>query len=247
MFHGKGSTWCFVLWAILSAGGCDPHTPTERTITVIGKAELEVPPDHLVAWMSVATVHNDPATAMSRNEDKIRAILGLLRDLEIDSKDVSTGYLRLEERFDRGRQGEQVFKGFEAETTIQVAVRDLGLHERLIKGSLDLGMNRIWGVSFRSTEIVEKHRRARRLAIRAAREKAEYLAKELGHDVGAALTVTEKRVNENPRWAANTASNTFIDSAPGDLSPDIGSSTLMPEMITVTEEVEVVFRLEGGI
>ncbi len=72
-----------------------------------------------------------------------------------------------------------------------IVVNDLKRLEPLVSALLKNGANQLEGVQFRSTELRKHRDKARSMAIRAAKEKAEALAAELGCTVGRPITIGE--------------------------------------------------------
>ena len=212
-----------------------------REITVRGVAEVVVPPDYVEIRTRVVTLNKDLAKSQAENDELVKAVLDLVRGMGIPADDVNTGYTSLGPKEHRVRDQAPVFLGFEATKSITVKLRDLSKYEALISGMLELGVNRITGVSFRSSEELERRKDARRLAITAAREKAEYLAEQLGQKVGRPLWVAEfrKETPMMPSWS-NTA---FVSPRGGDAKPDSEQGTIAPGSITIRAQVEASFEL----
>jgi len=72
-----------------------------------------------------------------------------------------------------------------------VTLKDTSLFERLVTTALKSGANRLIGFEYRTTDLRKHRDEARRMAIRAAKEKAELLAGELGTRVGKPQTIGE--------------------------------------------------------
>ncbi len=211
-----------------------------REITVRGVAEVVVPPDYVEVHTRVVTLDKDLNKSQAENDEQVKAVLDLVRKMGIAPDDVSTGYTSLGPKEHRVRDQAPVFLGFEATKSITVKLRDLSKYEALISGVLELGVNRITGVSFRSSEELEKRKQARVLAVKAAREKAEYLAAQLGQKLGRPLWVAEYRPERVMRpWEANVAWSP--GGAPAE--PDTKAGTIAPASITIRAQVEVSFEL----
>jgi uncharacterized protein YggE len=117
-------------------------------------------------------------------------------------------------------------------------------YDELVAGVIEVGVNRISGVEFGSSEEIAKRKEARLLAIKAAREKAEYLAEALGQRVGRPLWINEFRRQPQPWGAANWASNAAVFVPParaGEADAEQGS--IAPGSKTIRAQVEVGFRL----
>ncbi len=212
-----------------------------REITVRGVAEVVVPPDYVEVHTRVVTLDKDLNKSQAENDEQVKAVLDLVRKMGIAPDDVSTGYTSLGPKEHRVRDQAPVFLGFEATKSITVKLRDLSKYETLISGMLEVGVNRISSVSFRSSEELEKRKQARVLAIKAAREKAEYLAAQLGQKLGQPLWVAEFR-RETPGMpgSSNVA---YAYAREGEAEPDSEQGTIAPGSITIRAQVEASFEL----
>jgi uncharacterized protein len=84
---------------------------------------------------------------------------------------------------------------------------------------------------------------ARRLAVRAAREKAEALAAELGQQVGNPTSIHEERIDARGGygpWSASNVSQNAIQSGPGSL---VTTATMALGQVVVSARVAVEFEL----
>ena len=114
---------------------------------------------------------------------------------------------------------------------------------------LQAGATYIHGVDFRTTELRKYRDQARALAIKAAREKAEALARELGQQVGAPLHINEEQSGwyswYGSWWGGrygNVATQNVVQNAGGQAWG--GEGTIAPGQISVTARVAVEFELQ---
>ncbi len=99
-------------------------------------------------------------------------------------------------------------------------------------------MTRLSNVEFRDSQIRKHRDQARAMAIKAAQEKANLLAREIGQSIGPAYSITESGVIPYP--AANAVQNR-VDTFTG--TPSDSESAIAPGSISVTAQVTVSFRL----
>lgn len=211
-----------------------------RTITVVGTARLEVPSDHAILRLSIATTARTPAAAQKDTDAKIRALHTMLEARGIPKGDFETSYMSLQKQWHGGPQGEQVFDGYEATKSARIEIHDLSLYDTIMEGALELGVSSIEGVSFATTKLEERRREARIVAIRAAADKARYLTAELGAAVAEPLTIREMTA-ESPWPQPRFNVNVMAMQAGG----DGGGAALAAGTIEIVESVEVVFRLDN--
>ncbi len=225
----------------LGGRGSQSRDAEPREITVRGVAEVIVPPDFVTMDTRVVTLDMDLTKSQAENDEKVKAVLALIDELGIEPKDVRTSYASLGPKERRERDKPPVFEGYEASKSITVVLRDLSQYEGLLSGMLKLGVNRVSGIKFGATDEIEKRREARILAVRAAREKAEYLARELGQKVGQPLWVAEfKRESFGPSPMSNAA---FFSGREVEAETDSELGTIAPGSITVRAQIEASFEL----
>ena len=225
----------------LLAGCSNTESEAPREITVRGVAEVTIPPDYVRVSTNVVTLDMDLAKAQEENDRRVRDVLAFVKRLGIEADDISTSYASLYPKERQERDKPPVFEGYEASKSITVKLRDMDKYDELVSGILGLGVNRIAGISFKSSEELKQRREARLLAIEAAKEKAEYLAQKLGQKVGKPLWVAEFRW-ETPQWGGGlNVANVSRSEAPA--LADTEQRSLAPGSITIRGEVEVCFEL----
>jgi len=85
----------------------------------------------------------------------------------------------------------QGIEGYFARRSYSVTLKDVKQFEPLVAAGLKNGANRIQGFEFKTTELRKHRDEARKRAIRAAKEKAEALAAELGAKAGKPRSIGE--------------------------------------------------------
>jgi uncharacterized protein YggE len=127
--------------------------------------------------------------------------------------------------------------------------KDISRFEDLLTKALEAEVNYVHGIQFRTTELRKHRDEARSLAIKAAKEKAVSLAKELEQSIGAPHSIHENASGWwsgynawwGGRWGPAMAQNVSQD-AGGGASSQGGS--LAVGQITVNARVTVSFFLE---
>ncbi len=241
---------CAVAAFCVLAAGCRHHSRREpRQITVRGVAEIKVPPDHVVVRTRVVTLDKDIEKSQADNDTKVKQTLGFVKKLGVEARDISTEYARLEPKYRRRRDEEPVFEGYEASKSITVTLRDLSKYDRLISGLLKQGVNRVSGITFKSSKEIEHRVKARIQAIKAARAKAKYLAEQMDMSVGHPLWINEFQQSASTRgswangrnWASNAGS--MAPSSSSSAEADAKHGTIAPGSITIRAWIEAGFEL----
>jgi len=166
------------------------QSPDRRTISVSGQAELRVVPDEVVLTLGIETHDRELDTAKAENDARANALLAVTESLGIAKEHVRTDYLNIEPQYDHSNRWRE-FLGYIVRKTVVITLRDVDRFERLLTESFGAGANFVHGVDFRTTELRKHRDKARALALAAAREKAEAMAKELGQSVGKPRLISE--------------------------------------------------------
>lgn len=161
-----------------------------RTISVTGDAEVLVEPDHVVVIVASEARDMDPKKARAECHRKMAAVLESARRFGIEEKDLATDNLHLEPIYRWGGE-EQIFNGFVCRKSLVITLRRPEKLDELVELVVASGANMIQGIEFRTTELRRHRDEARRMALQAAREKAEAMAAVLGQRIGAPRNISE--------------------------------------------------------
>jgi len=193
----KQPRWALLILAglaILSLSACgeEPEThaltasstpATPRLITVTGEADVRVVPDEVILTVGVETWDKDLTIAKSQNDDRVKRVLALAKEYAIESKYVQTDQISIEPRY-RDGYTQADFIGYFVRKTIVFTLKDISRFEALLSSTLEAGATHVHGIQFRTTELRKHRDQARALALKAAQEKANAMAKELGQKAG---------------------------------------------------------------
>jgi hypothetical protein len=214
---------------------------------VTGEAEVRVIPDEAILTLGVETWHNDLSTAKRRNDQRTSQIIDVARAYGLSEKHVQTDHISVEPRY-RDSYYREDLEGYLVRKSIILTVRDLETFDDLLTDAIDAGANVVLGIQFRTTELRKHRDRARELAIKAAREKAQDLAGALDQALGDPTNIHEEHVGWWSWYGAgwwgshwNSASQNVVQNLSGESPPTDGS--IAPGQITVSARVRVTFQL----
>ena len=159
-----------------------------KAIEVTGTSDVNVVPDKAIIDIGVEKQNPSAAAAKKAADSSARELLAALRANGIDDKDVTTNWLSLSPQYD-WHSGKMTY--FIADQSLTVTVHDLSKLDNLLDLLIKAGGNRINSIQFETSDIRKYRDQARELAVGAAREKAEALAKALGQSIGKAIAVEE--------------------------------------------------------
>lgn len=227
----------------LSSSSVWPQTTVSPPpqITVSGSAEIKVAPDEVHLSAGVETRSDKLDDARRQNDDRVGKVLQFLKAQGIKEKDVQTDFMSVEPNYDSkvSRSDAAVYV---VRKTIGVRLTDVTKFDAVLSGLFTNGVNRLNGIEFRTSELRKHRDAARAMAIKAAREKADALASDLGVRRGKVYNIN---ATEGGGWwsarSAGMAQNVMQNAGGG--SDDTGG-TLSVGQISVTATVNVSFLIE---
>jgi uncharacterized protein YggE len=212
-------------------------------ITVTGQAEVRVPPDEVVFTLAVENVDRDMVVASKRTDDSVRQILAIARKNNVKPEDVQTSHISVQPKYNTDDlpyesrdKVKRVLVGYEVSKTVAIRLREIARFDDLLADVLKAGITRLSNLEFRDSQIRKHRDEARRMAIRAAQEKAKLLAGEIGQSIGPAYSITEESGVDYGRSMNQNVTTTTGASSDSD-------SATAPGTISVTAQVTVRFRL----
>lgn len=216
-------------------------------ITVSGQAEVRVPPDEVVFTLAVESVDRDMLAAKRKTDDSVKEVLSIAKRNNVKAEDVQTSYISVQPKYntddldyDQRRSVKRVFVGYEVSKTVAIILKDITRFDQLLSDVLKAGVTRVSNVEFRDSQIRKHKDQARAMAIRAAQEKANLLAREIGQSVGPAYSIAE---GGGPNYSRSNATQNTTTTISGDLSESGSDNAIAPGSISVTAQVTVRFRL----
>jgi uncharacterized protein YggE len=234
----------------LTASSARAQNAVDRPlITVTGQAEMRVPPDEVVFTLEVVSVEKDVLAAKKNTDESVKQVFALAKDNKVNTDDVQTSYISVEPKYNTDdleygeeRRGvKRVFIGYAVSKTIAIRLKDISRFDPLLSDVLKAGVTKVSNVEFRDSQIRKHRDQARAMAIRAAQEKANLLAREIGQTIGPAHSITEGVANRYPSQSMMQNSTSVIS---GDLSAAESESAIAPGLISVTAQVTVSFQLK---
>ena len=187
----------FIPFMVFAEDETDP-----RLITVYGDAEVRVVPDEIILKLGVDTLNMDLNLAKKENDQRTKKILDVARKNKIEEKHIQTDFISIAPEYDYSSRGRDEFIGFRIKKSIVLEIRNTSKFEDILSDVLEAGANHVRDVIFRTTELKKYRDQARSEAIKAAKVKADKLAKELGQKVGKPYLIQEEGVQTESgyRW-----------------------------------------------
>lgn len=157
-------------------------------IVVIGTGEVKVEPDIASIMIGVETTAPTTQEALAQNSAQAQAIIDQIRQLGIEERDIQTTGINIYPVYDN--EGRNI-TGYTVNNTVNVTVRNIGQAGSLIDRVVQVGANRVYGISFMVSDPERVLAQAREAAIANARARAEQMARASGTSLGRVLFITE--------------------------------------------------------
>jgi uncharacterized protein YggE len=193
------SFWALLLAVIIGGGFYvygknlerKPVPSTVATISVSGEGKTSQAPD--IAVLNFGIVTGRQATskaAIAMVAKNMEAILAAVKAAGVEEKDITTQNFWLSPEYDYNN-GSQILRGYQANQSLSVKVRDLDKVGDVLTAATNAGANQAGGVSFSIDNPETAKAKARNDAIAQAKEKAQTIASSLGMKLGKVTSFSE--------------------------------------------------------
>jgi uncharacterized protein YggE len=258
------------IWGIGAPAGAEE---ARRTVSLSGTAMVKVVPDEVMISLGVEIHQELPASqrrdyvvgssetlkvsapllaeAQARSEQAVKAVREVLKGLGVEERQVRTDSFQVAPRTWED-DGVSYFRGYLCSQAMTVVLKDPGKADACVQAVLKHGATHVYGVTFQTTQVRRLRDQARQMACKAAREKADLLAGELGAKVKRVLTLSEggssiwcgknwsqNRYGQQEHYAQNVQ---FAEMGPA--QPEGEAGELASGEVGISASVSVVFELE---
>lgn len=249
-------TWCRGVGAALLIGaaafamtGCSSAPSVisvenvesgEEKITVTGKEEVKIVPDMAEIVYAVRTEAETASECQQNNNESLNQAIETLKGLGVAESSIQTSSYGMNPRYDWNSNRQELI-GYEMETTMTVSdipIADVG---DILTKSVAAGVNQINSVSYFASQYDDSYAEALKLAVEAARSKAETLAAASGRELGEVIAVEEFGYDPDSRYTGSLRSMSVKAAASSAVAEDMA---VMPGEISVEAQVTVEFALE---
>lgn len=219
-----------------------------NSISVNGEAEVRVAPDEVILTLGVQTFDKILRASKSLNDERIKKAISVAKDHGVPAEYIQTDYISIAPRYQNNNDALDLI-GYVVRRTLVIRLRDISKFEDLLSDALEAGVTHVHGTEFRTTELRKYRDQARSLALKAAQDKAELLAKGSGRKVGKTLSIGEATYGY---WSSYGSwwGNHYGGPMSQNVSQSIGGismgsdSTLAPGQISIRASVGASFALE---
>ena len=186
----RNITWTVIIAVILGGvfylGGkhLESRDSTPTTISVTGEGKVSATPDIAQLTFGVQTGRKETAKeAMTVLKTSMDSIIAAVKAAGVEEKDIATEQFYLNPEYDWD-EGKQIPRGYQAQETLRVKVRDLDKVSDILGAATGAGANQAGNVNFTMDDPEDLRAEAREEAIAQAKAKAVQLAADLGMRLG---------------------------------------------------------------
>jgi uncharacterized protein len=188
-------------------------------VSVVGSGQVTAAPDVLRVSFSVEHVAPDVAAAVAQVGERTDAVIAALREQGIEASDIATATVNVFQEFrEHGRS-----PGYRGSHMLTATTKDLTGFGRLLNAAVNAGGNSLGlqGLQFDIEDKTELLTRARELAFRQARDKAQELAALAGYSLGSVTSISETNrhfpmAESMPLGGAAANASTSLNITPGE-------------------------------
>jgi uncharacterized protein len=160
------------------------------TIAIDGEGKVASIPDVAEILLGIETQKTKVVDAQKENTEKMNKIIGKLKEMGIESKDIKTTNYSIYPRYD-WIENRQVLRGYVVNQSASVKIRNLDKIGDIVDAAGQLGANQVGSLNFTIDEPESLKQQAREKALINAKEKAEALAKIAGVKLGRLVSFSE--------------------------------------------------------
>lgn len=210
-----------LLTTALLLTACNSGAPTyistgnasQPTLNVSATGQTAAAPDRATVSAGVVQQGKTAREAMFSNATLMTAVFDELEAAGIPKSDITTSQLSLRPQYDRRDRNKPTIKGYEARNTVTVKSDDIEQVGPMLDALVRAGVNTINQVQFSVKDPKAALSKARKDAIRDAREKAESMAEAAGVKLGPLLSLNESGGRNGPQPVYARSANFASDAS----------------------------------
>lgn len=201
-----------LLFFLLLTTCVSAHQAVEQDhVKVVGIGVVEEEPDQATLNITIEAKEPSLVTAKKVADDKYRSVMKVIEAAGIPEKDIKATRIEANPVYE-WKNNARIYKGERVSRSLAITINDLDKVSSLMQSIVESGVSRINGLQTGFKDLKALQNLALGAAADDARNKAEFLAKRLGRDLGDAYSITE-----NNRGAGQPAfrgmANAMMDGA----------------------------------
>ncbi len=179
-------------------------------IEVMGEATISLTADYAEIQLGSSAVNSDASVAHKEATAQMTETIEYLKKQKAVS-DIKTTQVSLNAHYSSSRSETPKYM---ARQSLSFKLNDLSKYDEIMLGLINMGLNNISNVSFKSTQAENAEKALLQQAMQNARKKAELMAGEYGQQVGRALMISDRVGTGNPSPVMEYKMAAFDSSGP---------------------------------
>ncbi len=223
----------------------DISCDSNRSIQVSGSAVVKVAPDLVTIQLGVTSNDTTPQGVYDKNTAAIKKVIAAIGLLGVADKDISTDYYLIRPLYDS--YDSLTITGYRINNTVVVNLKEVSKVSQVLAAALSAGANEVVDVQFKTSQLRQYRDQARKLAMKAAQEKARDLAGAASAQMGCVLNIDENSWSYfGSPWSGRYQPQVqnVMQNAPGNDQPPSDDGPISLGQISVQAEVQVRFGLK---
>ena len=232
------------IFAILLFAGCQSDN-TQSVISVYGTGIVTAQPDMVDMIISLAETAPTTMQAQTAVNIKVKEALQILKEAEVEEKNISTAFLRFSPDYDWAKGGRDLL-GQRAEQTISFSINNINSDSdkisKIIDRLIQINGIELRHLNFSRKDSTELYARSRELAYQKALDKAVQYAELSGLKIVRALNIAEEG---GPNiFAGNAMRNQGIVFAAADAATGSSSSVVLQGELEISTTILATFLVK---
>lgn len=216
-------------------------TPTfAETISIQGTGIITTAPDIAYISLGVNSHAATARTALDKNTKAMSNIINAIKKADVQNKDVQTSNFSINPRYNRAKKNNQMPEviGYEVFNNLNITIRNLDDLGAILDRVVTLGSNRINNIRFAVSNPQPLEDKARALAAKDAKRRAEIYANTLGFNLGNIVRITEGKSNKFPVSETMQTRGALMMSADAMEAPIEAGEQAISSKVTIIWDIE---------
>jgi|GEM_PF-2454432 len=206
-------------------------------IEVTGNAQIKIEADMMEMYISVRVNMDDLQDAKNKNDEATREVLNVLKELNIEDKDIITSSIRMSRNYiDNNNYNKE--KKYNVSNEITVKTPNISAYEDITTKLIRIDNVFVNNIILSSTKTIETRAKAREDALLAAKKKAEDMAAIYNMALGKPILIQEIPGSYYPNPFNNVSTENTNEN-----TLDRVESIFKAGLVSVNSSVKVIFIL----
>ena len=216
------------------------YNTNEKTFSASGDAILRVKPDQVVISLGAESRGKDLLSTKEKNHKIINQVIAYCKKQGIKENYIQTDYIKIHPSYQTDEEDQVHF--YTVHQSLSIVLDDVTKYEEILTNVLKFGINRVENIEFRTTKLRESRDKVRKMAITAAKQKAEFLSGEVGLKLGKIVNINESVQNPMNSFSMSNYAN-ISQNVAQDVIGDSQGETLSVGLLSLKAYVTLTYDL----